>query len=150
MRERIFLGLLGLLAAAAIAGGCGGGGEAEPLSRAAFVKQGNAICLQAGEERGSALKEAASDGEQDPASSGEAELEEFVTEIALPPIEQMTEELDDLGVPKGDEKQVAAIVGGLERGIAQLEADPSSAMTDAPFAAANRMAQAYGLAACTI
>lgn len=141
--------MLGLLAAASIAGGCGGSGEAEPLSKVAFVKEGNAICLQAKEEQGSALKEAASDGDRE-SVSGEAEAEEFVTEIALPPIEQMTEELDDLGVPKGDEKHVAAIVTGLERGIAKSEADPSSAMTDAPFVAVNRMAEAYGLSDCTI
>jgi hypothetical protein len=149
MRGITLLTLLGLLAVTVIAGGCGGG-DVEPLSKAAFVKQGNAICLQASEERGSALKEAASNGEQNPASSSEAELEEFVTEIALPPIKQMAEELDDLGVPKGDERQVGAIVAGLERGIAKLEANPSSAMTDASFLAVNRMAEAYGLTACTI
>jgi hypothetical protein len=149
MHGRIILVLLGLLTAASIASGCGSSSEAAPLSKAAFVKEGNAICLQAREEQGSALKEAASDSGGD-SVSGEAEAEEFVTEIALPPIEQMTEELADLGVPKGDEKRVAAIVTGLERGIAKSEADPSSAMTDASFVAVNRLAEAYGLADCTI
>jgi hypothetical protein len=134
---------------ALIAAGCGGGGEADPLSKTAFVKQGNSICAQAIAERESAMSDTSKEITQEELSS-EAELEKFVTDAALPPVQQMAEELGDLGAPKGDEKKVEAIVTGFEGGVEKGEADPNSVVSGAAFAGANKLALAYGLTECQI
>jgi hypothetical protein len=146
MRGKSFALFLATVAIALIAVGCGDN-EPNPLSREAFVKQGNSICSQGTEERKAASKEGTQELEE---SSGAAELESFVSDAVVPPIETMVEELDDLGAPKKDEKQVEAIVSGFEAGIDKLEADPSSALAGSPFAEANRRAAAFGLTECSI
>lgn len=149
MKAKIFSALAGTLAIALIVAGCGSS-EPDPLTKAEFVKQGNSICLQSGEEREAALKEAAKEGAQGSEESSEAELEKYVTEVALPPIQKMTEELDGLGAPKKDEKQVAAIVAEFESAIQKLEANPQGTMIVDAFTGADKMAEAYGLTNCLI
>ena len=149
MNEKVFSVLVGALAIALIVVGCGSS-EPDPLTKAEFIKQGNAICVQAGQEREAALKEAAKEGTQGSEESSEAELDRYVTEVALPPIQKMTDELDGLGAPKKDEKQVEAIVAGFEEDIEKLEADPHSALGGDPFTGANKLAAAYGLTECKI
>jgi hypothetical protein len=134
---------LGLTAVA-----CGGEDQA-PLSRAAFLKEGNAICKLRENERDAALKEASEEQEAGK-SSREAELEEFVIDVALPPIQAMTEELDDLVAPERDEKRVEVIVRGFQNGIGKLEDDPGSAMFGTSFSEASMRAEAYGLTNCKI
>jgi hypothetical protein len=126
-----------------------GGGEPDPLTKTEFLKQGNEACLQATAERGSATKEAVKDPQSSEGASEEAEFDEFVTNVLLPPVQQMTDDLDGLGVPKGDEKQVEGIVAGFQNGIDELEGDPSSATANS-FTAANKRAVAYGLTDCVI
>lgn len=148
MRVKLVIPALAVLGLALHAVGCGGG-ESGPLTKAAFVKEGNAICAHAAEERGSALKEAGEEDDQN-FSSSEAELEWAVTEVALPPLQEMTEEIADLAAPKGDGKRVNSIVAALEGAIKKSEADPSGAVTGLPFTQANRRAETYGLSECTI
>ncbi len=150
MRARILKLLLSALTITTLVVGCGSDAP-DPLPKTAFIEQGNAICKQAAEKRDTDLKEAAKESAQGSEElSSEAELEKFVTEVALPPIQTMTEELDDLGAPEKDERQVATVVDGFQEGIAKVEANPRMALTSAPFTNANRRANAYGLTECII
>jgi hypothetical protein len=148
MAARVLIAIIAVLALAATAAGCGGGGEPDPLSKTAFVKQGNEICVHATDEREAAMKEVFKDGSQ---GSSDEELEHYVSDAVVPPIQDMTDELDGLGVPKGEEKQVEAMLNDFEVGIEKLESDPSSSLnpTDV-FAKAYKMALANGLTDCTI
>lgn len=137
------------VAVALTVGGCGGGSEAEPLTRVKFIEQGDSICRQAVKERDDALR-ATSKGIGGESSSTEAELERFVAEVALPSIKTMTDELDDLGVPKKDEEQVEAIVEGFEDVVAKMESDPRNVLSAASFTDANERAESYGLMDCRI
>lgn len=136
--------VVALLTAAAI--GCGGSSEAAPLKKAEFVNQANAICVTAQAEREGQRQELAESADES-GGPGEAEA---VMALLLEPIDQMTEELGDLGPPKGQEKEVAAIVAAYEEGASKLEADPSGVDSSAAFDKANELAQEYGLKACTI
>lgn len=150
MRQNAFSALAGFLALISIAVGCGSD-ESAPLSRAAFVRQASEICKGGEEEREAALREASKENAQESEESpGDTELEKFVTEVALPPIQAMTKELDELSGPLRDEKKIDVIVSGLEKGIEKLKADPRDAMTAAPFAQADRQAEVYGLTYCKI
>lgn len=142
VKNKILLLSIGALAIACFAAGCGGGG-ADPLPKSAFLKQGNQICLQATKERDTKTTELAKENPK-------VSPEELIDEAALPPTENMVSELNGLGVPKGDEKQVEAIITGLEEGIEAVEANPKKALGSEAFEAANKAAVAYGLTECTI
>jgi hypothetical protein len=73
-----------------------------------------------------------------------------VVEHLVAPVGTMAEELGGLGPPKGDEKQVAAIVKAFEAGVAKLEADPLASNAPSAFAKADELAAAYGLTDCVI
>jgi hypothetical protein len=133
--------LLASLVGGLVLVGCGGSSSAEPLKKPQFAREANSICQEAEAERAKALKNTAS------SQSGLAEL----TTIALPPIQKMTEELGELGVPVGDDKEVDAIIAAFEKGVERVEADPAN--LDAAvvaFAEANKLAEDYGLADCAI
>jgi hypothetical protein len=133
----------GLLAVLAI--GCGGSSDAAPLKKPQFVAQAEEICATAQTEQDELGKEFAQQGESDGSEDTEAVMQEI-----LEPVETMTEDLADLGPPKGQEKEVEAIIAAYEAGIAKLEAEPAGEGTVSAFDKANKLAEAYGLYGCTI
>jgi len=132
-----------MLSLALLATGCGGSSEASPLKKPVFVKEADAICAAAQSEREELRKELAED------DAGSEDTEGVMQRI-LEPVEDMTEEIADLGAPVGQEQEVEAIVSAYEAGIAKLEADPAGPQTVSAFAKANQLAEAYGLTGCTI
>jgi hypothetical protein len=139
-----FLAIFALLLSSSALIGCGSS-DSGPLKKSAFVEEANAICVEAEEGRKQGTEDLVNDGEVD--SSEEAEV---VSEALVSPVQTMTEELSDLGPPKGDEKQVEAIVAAFEAGVAKVETDPVGAEARLPFAKANELALEYGLMDCTI
>lgn len=138
--------------AIAIATGCGGSSDSSsassdgPMSKAAFVEQANAICQSAEEER----KEGAKDLASESADAGPADEAAVGTELLVAPVKTMTEELAELEPPKGNAKQVAAIVAAFEAGAAKLETDPAGPESASAFHQANELSLDYGLTSCTI
>lgn len=130
-----------LIAMSAIAG-CGGSDEPESLKKPQFVEQANSICENSESDRNEAMQDAA---------DGEAGGAESATEAALPSIQEMIEELSDLGPPAGDEQEVQAIIAAFEDGAKKLEAGPAElASTVGAFERADQLAEEYGLTACAI
>jgi hypothetical protein len=124
--------------------GCGSSSEAAPLTKAAFVKQGNAICHRAAEDRKRGTREVVS-------SAADADDEAgALTEALLAPVKTMTEELGDLGPPKRQEKQLETIVSAFEAGVAKVEEDPGSSRTPFVFDKADKLAAQFGLTECSI
>lgn len=101
--------------------------------------------MKAEEERKQGTDDLVNGDEVDP--SEEAEV---VSEALVSPVQAMAEELGDLGVPNGDEKQVEAIVAAFEAGVAKVEADPVGSESGLSFAKANELALEYGLTDCTV
>jgi hypothetical protein len=137
------------LAVLAIGAGCGGGDD-DSLSKAEFVKQADAICTQKEAEKNKALEagfqQAGKEGKK-----GKKVEEELVTDTALPPISEMTEELGDLGAPSGEEDKAEAMVEAFEEEVEKIEGDPGSVLTGAggEFAKANKLAKEMGLKVCS-
>lgn len=127
-----------------IAAGCGGSSEAAPLTKATFVQQANAICVNANKERSQATKDLEDEG------SGGADEATAGTESLTAPVQAMAEEIGDLGAPKGDEKEVKAIVDAFEAGVVQLDEDPVGPGAASAFTKANEMAAGYGLSDCSV
>jgi hypothetical protein len=153
-----FVGLFVACAAVAmIVGGCGGSDDntdstdSAELTKAQFLKQGNAICAKANEEVGKEFEEFAKENKLSEGKEPTEELlAEAVEEILLPSVTQQVEEIRELGVPAGEEKQVDKILTAAEEGIEEAEDEPASAaaQTGGPFDDADKLATAYGLKRC--
>jgi hypothetical protein len=133
--------VVGLLAA-----GCGGGGNPQPLSAAAFTKQANQICARAeakieGEAR-TISKELSESPEEEPGG--------YVSHFLVPWMGTAMSELSDLGLPEKDAKQAEEMIAVYESTLAKIEAEPKLAFSNDPFAAANKMATELGLTDCVI
>lgn len=127
----------GLLTAGLLMAGCGDSdADAEPLTKAEFVKQANAICFKASEEVGDEVRE---DKESDLISA---------TAVAL---QKDVDGIEALGVPSGDEAQIEAILDNVNKAIESIESTPKPGReaNDAIVKAENQ-AKAYGLKSCPI
>jgi len=134
-------------ATAALLLACGGCGSDESSTTPAptkdeFIAAANEIC-------GAGDAEIQQATQQLDSSASDEELEQFVTDTAIPVIEDERDQLDELGAPEGDEEEVDAILNGLDDAIAAVKADPGSALSDSgPFDEVNQLAQDYGLTDC--
>lgn len=129
--------------------GCGDSGEAAvPLSKAEFIKKGDAICDETDKKQEADLKAyMKAHPEQQPSQAGQ---EKAITVVGLPPIKAEAEELDELGAPEADTAKIEAIVTGIEEAVAKAEDDPSILLKSSsdPFKEVGRLAQDYGFKAC--
>lgn len=129
--------------------GADGDGGSAPLSKAQFIKQGDAICQQVPTRYGKLLqefeKEAKTEGKPKP-STAEGNLK-----AAVPPLPEAAEELEDLSPPAGDEEKAEAIVAALEAAAEGLEAKPSSELSGpkSPFAEFQKLTNEYGFKVCS-
>lgn len=148
-----FVAVVAALALGIVVAGCGSSdsddsSSAQALTKAEFVKRGNALCRKAEAKKNvkllAALKELGND------VSKQSNQEKLVVEIALPPVAQMTKEFSELVPPAGDEEEIEKIVSAYEASVKQVEADPGSAIigTVEPFLQPDRDAVAYGMQAC--
>jgi hypothetical protein len=135
-----------------VAAGCGGGGDsntsANAISKAAFVKKGDAVC-QKGSERmaggfGKYLKKS------EVTHPSKAVQEKLVVKVLVPSVRQEIKELHALGAPSGDEDRVAEIIKALEEGVETAEGNPEAVTnsSDVVFGIASRLAGEYGLEVC--
>ena len=135
------LAVLGLALLLSSATGCGGGEE--QLTKAQFLEQGDAVCRQAGTEQA----EIASHYKKGQIAPGQYEV---VTAVFVPPMEKELRRLRSLNPPQEDEKEVRAILRGIQSGVDDAKADYLDLFvreTD-PFAEANELARKYGFHAC--
>jgi predicted small secreted protein len=150
-----FIAVLAALAAISmIAAGCGGGddssSEGSSITKAQFVKQADAICEKGNKETEAEFEEfAEEEGLGENKQPSKAQQEKAITDIVAPGVQKQIEEIDGLGAPEGDEKQVEAIVTSVEEGVEEIEENPGS-LTEGknPLAKGSKLAKEYGLKAC--
>jgi hypothetical protein len=149
--------LLGVGVAAMLLAGCGSDSdtttESEPLTKAAFIKQGDALCKESNDEIAAASKEFL---ESQGAKAGEfpspAQIEQIGKEIFIPHIEERVDGLRELSPPVGDEAQVEAILVATEDGLVTAKKISKSLFASGaknyPFAKSNKLMSAYGFEVC--
>jgi hypothetical protein len=142
-----------VLAVAAILSGCGGGGDSSSdggsISKAAFVKQAEAVCksntrrLQRDIIRVLRTKH----GIRKPSPKENVYL---VGAVIVPNVRREVKELRALSVPSEDKDTIDAMIGALEDGLETAEKDPKAvtSTSDVVFGIASRLAAEYGLEAC--
>lgn len=168
MSKRFIATILAALAIAAIVAGCGGGSDsgdstaadseaggsagnnAPALSKAEFIKKGDAICAKVGGELAKGIADFMGGiGLEETEEPSEEQQEELVAEVILPLFQSQAEQLGALGAPEGEEEQVAEIVEGTEEAVAEAEDDPSGAISgDNPLQGVNEKAQEFGFNVC--
>jgi len=130
---------------------CGGSEEAAtPLTKAQFIKQGNAICrknLKENEKALGAAVEQLAAKKIDPSSQKGAEE---LAAAAIPPMSDLTQRMADLSPPSKDEAVVNQMVEQFESGVEEMEEDPRAAIKSNSFQGAGETAREFGLTACTI
>lgn len=145
MRTRKLNLITAVMAISLIVGGCGGGGtggggDAEAALRARFIHRANAICERANRAQFAAMGKAGT-------SSDPSLLVGAERAVLLPPIQSEAEEIAELRAPPGDEREVTAIVRGIEGAVAKAEEDPVNDL-EQPFLAVDKQAAKYGLFHC--
>lgn len=151
-----FVLLVGAMAIALVAAGCGSSDDnssesTASLTKAEFIKEGNAICTKGNTKLNSEFE---AFGEEHNLSENKtpskAAREEASEEVLIPAITTQVEELRALGAPEGDEGEVDEILTGAEEAIEEGEEDPASLLGNEPggFTEVNKLAREYGLTVC--
>jgi hypothetical protein len=149
-----FVALLAALAAfALIVAGCGGGGSStestSSLTKAEFVKKGNAICTKGNEEIEEGFEKFGKEhGFSKNKQPSQAELEEAVETVVIPRISKEIEGIRALGPP---DEEAEAVVDAAEEALEKGEEDPKSFLKEesaGPFAKVNKLSREYGLTVC--
>jgi len=154
LSERLISMAVAALTIALVAAGCGGddGDSTATLTKAQFVKKGNAICaagnkeIEAGFE--SFAKEHNLSKNQQPTK---AELTEAAETVLTPAIAKQVHAIGALGTPSTDGKGAEEVLDAAEEALEKIEEEPvliTKSGSKSPFAKANAMAREYGLTTC--
>jgi hypothetical protein len=144
MRSSLSGGLcLAVLAVGLVAAGCGGGED--HLTKAEFLKQGNAVCKKGNDQIDKAANQTF--GKKHPS---QAELNTFANDTLIPVVQQEIDGIRDLNPPSEDADQVNAIVDEAQAALDKGKDDPSLLTSEKadPFKKANQLANDYGLKEC--
>lgn len=136
---RVMLAVAGL--GGSVLTGCGGD---KSLSKAEFIKKGDAICTKGNQEINAAAKKAFGNGSQ----PSKTQIAKFAKDDAIPAIETQISDLRGLAPPKADKAKVKKILDTANAALDKIKADPSILAGQQPFEESNKLAGDYGLKAC--
>jgi hypothetical protein len=133
------------IAAALLGGGCGSSSDAATVSKAEFIRQGDAICKQTDtREKAFYVKYVKSHQIESTAD------EEALLRAVLPLIQSEGEELKELEVPQGYDRQVHTIISQIEVALAKTKKKPLTLNRPASFfTPADKLAEKLGFKACS-
>jgi hypothetical protein len=146
--------LAAVAAIAMIVAGCGGSSDSSEstssLTKAQFLKQGNAVCAKGNKEIQEGFEEFEKESGSQNKQPTKAQLTEAIETIVLPGVGKQVEGIKALPAPNGEEAEVEAITDAAEEALEKGEEDPVALTTEKadPFAKANKLANEYGLVKC--
>lgn len=151
------MSLLAAVVALALIAGCGGGSDSSTeattssMTKAAFLKKGNAICAKGNKEIEQGFEEFGKEHKFSKTNEPtQAELEEAAEEVLIPNIRKELDGIRALGAPSGEEAEVEKILAAAEKGLKKGEEDPGVMIKEGegPFKEANQLAREFGLTTC--
>jgi hypothetical protein len=150
--------LVGVLAVAIAAAGCGSSDDSSDSTAAAngptkteLIKQGDAICKQGDTEIDEGFERYAEENDipknQEP---NKAQGVEIVETVIVPSIKTQSELIRGLGAPDGDEDEIDAMLDSLDEAVEEAEENPEALFDEKsdPFGDANGKAEDYGFKVC--
>ena len=152
-RSSIALLILTIAALAGAASGCGSDSSTTEatLTKQQFLKQANQICAKALPEQTAALEAAnrkALKVEREDKDVSPQEGAEIISGPVLSVIGRMIEEVQELGLPQGDEETAEEVLAEYEKGLETAEDDPTQFFSGEAFRAADEAGTNYGLKEC--
>jgi hypothetical protein len=142
---------------AIVVAGCGGGSDSNSsteagtssLTKAEFVKQGNAICAKGSKEINEGFEQFVEEnGLSKTKAPSKAVQEEAVEKVLIPKIRKEVENIRALGPP---DEEAEAVLDAAEEALEKGEEDPIQFLKEesaGPFAKANKLSREYGLTKC--
>ena len=132
-----------LVPAVFLVAGCGGDDDTEtssgdPLSKEEFIAQADEICESGDAE----IEQQAIDLGPTP------DADALVTTIIVPGTRDQVEQIRALTPPEGDEEEISEFLDTFDRGLDELENDPSILSKAVTIAEARRLAAEYGFQSC--
>lgn len=143
--------LVALLTLAGCGSGGGGSESTTSLTKAEFLKKGNAICVKGGKEINKHYEKISREHVAGGKIPSEALLDKTAAEIVLPVREKEVRLLRALGAPSGSEQRVNVMLTAWEEGIEKGEEDANSLRKAGPeyaFYKSYSMGIDYGLVKC--
>jgi hypothetical protein len=141
--------IIGLAVTAALLAGCGG--DDSSISKQEYDQQLEVVCNKGLQEREELTTKLGQEAEEGKKKKGIGDVAEVIKQL-IGIYKGTTEEIADIGLPEGTEKEAEALVQGREEAAEQVEADPlgsvsinSPAFDNAVKAAANLDAKSCGM-----
>lgn len=131
--------------AATIAIGCGGSDD-DNLTKAEFLKQGNAICAKGNKEIGQGANDVFTSKQR----PSQEQLDKFAEDTLIPSVQGQIDDLNDLNPPSELDDQVSTMLDDAQTALDKGKDDPSLLTSDKqdPFTDVNKQANSIGLKAC--
>jgi hypothetical protein len=154
LNKRFIAVLFGALVGAMLIAGCGSSDNSETtasLTKAQFLKQGNAICKAGNEETNEGFESFSKEHNLGHKEPSEAQFEELSETVLAPSVSKQIEEVRALGTPEGDEGEVDEFLTNAEEALEKVEEEPaliSAEGKEGPFYSVNKEAAAIGLTSC--
>jgi hypothetical protein len=141
------LSLLAILSLALAITACGSSSSSDSttttLSKAEFLKQGNAICAKGNKQ----INQIASQTFPKNKKPTPAQVTQFTAQT-VPVIQQQIDGVKALGAPAGDSATVDQITSDAQASLDKVKKNPQAFLQGDPFKKANQESTAYGLTAC--
>jgi hypothetical protein len=164
MAKLVPISLIAVLSTALLTAGCGGSSNASdasaaseaPLTKAEFIKQGDAICEKAHQKiYDEAKKYREVHAKELEKLGGVAAEEKLIRLVMLPAVLEEAKGMEALGAPKGDDKQIESFVAAIERGVEKAKKNPMAAESEFgygqnPFHNIDIQLREYGFEVCRI
>lgn len=148
---KIYFGALAVVLAMT-AVGCGSGGDTTEvvLTKAQFIKRGDAICRAHQAERTKEINawlRNPSNRTKKIADYTPEERGEVYLTVALPPVREAWGELDELAESVSDEK-AEKVVDALGSSVEAIEEEPARGLVPSSYKSSNEVAREYGFKDC--
>lgn len=143
----------GMLAAAILAAyamGCGssGGSNTETVSAAQYRKTVNALCTRTENKKYVDIGIAFRKNRIKPNEMSSKDVDRVTIGVVLPVFEEMTEKLQQLPLPAGQEDRANEVISAYEADIEKTKQDPGRFLEGTAFTGGNKAAKRLGLKAC--
>jgi len=125
---------------------CGSSNNSKTISKAEFLKRGNAICKQGNDETNAAANKEFPHNKK----PNQAQLVKFVKVTIIPSVQSQINRIRALGAPAGDKAKVDQLVNSAQAALDQGKKNPVLLTSNGPgpFAKTNQLTKAYGLTVC--
>lgn len=150
--HKLILAFVGFAAVAALWAGCGGGSDetgpkanSATLTKAQFVKKADEICAERNKKFDASVEPVRNELQSADGSVKEEIANKAILSSLVPLMKEELAKLEALGFPAGEEKTISKMLEDRAKAIADIEADPSAAVSSsASLTAFSVEMQKYG------